>query len=131
MKLAAGACGGSWCAGGGGWAGVMSGVAGRSASAGAGRGGARGLGRPQRVRGSAAACVAGVGWCRRVTGVGRWSRVIVLVLVLGAGRRSSARGWWQRRQARERGGQGVGPGRGALQVQGGAAGVEGEPSGGV
>jgi hypothetical protein len=41
----------------------------------------------------------------------------------------SARGGWQRGEARERGGEGVGPGPGALQAQGRAAGVEGEPGG--
>src|ERR687895_2814416 len=46
-------------------------------------------------------------------------------------RRGSARGWWQRGQARERGGQGVGPGPGALQAQRWAAGVEGQPAGGM
>jgi hypothetical protein len=54
----------------------------------------------------------------------------VLILV-GAWDRGSAGGRWQRRQAGEGGGQRVGPGPGALQAQGRAAGVEGQSGGGV
>ena len=43
----------------------------------------------------------------------------------------SARGWWQREQAGEGGGQCVGPGPAALQVQRRAAGVERQAGGGV
>src|SRR4051812_24502878 len=53
------------------------------------------------------------------------------VVVGGLARAGSARGWWQRCEAGEGGGQLVGPGPCAWQAQRRAAGVEGETGGGV
>ena len=70
--------------------------------------------------------LAGIVGSAVVGGRGRADRCVVV-----AGRRRSARGWWQRGEAGEGGGECVGPGPAALQAQGRAAGVEGESAGGV
>src|SRR3954447_19364533 len=68
---------------------------------------------------------------RRVGGQPRSAQGGGAVVVGGPARAGSARGWWQGGQAGEGGGQLVRPGPGGLEAEGGAAGVEGEASGGV
>src|SRR4051794_14411450 len=70
-------------------------------------------------------------WARTRAGVWPVGGRAALVVIGRARRAESARGWRQRGQAGEGGGQGLGPGPVAGEAQGGAPGVEDQPPGGV